>query len=328
MRRREFITLLGGAAAWPVAARAQQAEKVRRIGVFQTVAENDPEIQVRLTALSQALRDLGWTEGRNLQVELRGVAGGIERIRAAAAELVSYHPDLLHVASTQGVQEMLRQTQTIPIVFVNIGDPVETGLVASLARPGGNATGFMNIEPSMGGKWLELLKEAAPSTKRVLILVNSGNDANRGAARIIESVAPSFGVEVSSVEVSDGAEIERAIETSAREANVGLIVSAGIPINDRRKLIFALAGRYRLPALYYFRYFVANGGLMSYGPDVNDLYRRSASYVDRILKGEKPGDLPVQAPTKYELVVNINAAKAIGLTMPESLLVRADEVLE
>jgi putative ABC transport system substrate-binding protein len=223
---------------------------------------------------------------------------------------------------------MLRQTQTIPIVFVNIGDPVETGLVASLARPGGNATGFMNIEPSMGGKWLELLKEAAPSTKRVLILVNSGNDANRGAARIIESVAPSFGVEVSSVEVSDGAEIERAIETSAREANVGLIVSAGIPINDRRKLIFALAGRYRLPALYYFRYFVADGGLMSDGPDVNDLYRRSASYVDRILKGEKPGDLPVQAPTKYELVVNINAAKAIGLTMPESLLVRADEVLE
>jgi putative ABC transport system substrate-binding protein len=329
MQRREFVGLLGSASAvWPLAARAQQGQRIRRVGVFMSLAENDPELQARLAILLPALRDLGWMEGRNLRIELRTIANGIERMRAAVAELISLNPDILYATNTQIVQELQRQTQTIPIVFVNIADPVETGVVASLAQPGGNATGFMNTENTMGGKWLQLIKEVDPSIKRVLVLVNSGNDGNRGAARIIESAASSLGVQLSSVEVGDGGEVERAIEAFAREPSGGLIVTPGFPINDRRKLIFALAARYRLPAVYIFRFFVADGGLMSYGPDVNDMFRRSASYVDRILRGEKPGDLPVQAPVKYELVVNLNAAKAIGLSIPESLLVRADEVIE
>jgi putative ABC transport system substrate-binding protein len=221
-----------------------------------------------------------------------------------------------------------RQTWSIPIVFANITDPVETGVVASLARPGGNATGFMGREPALAGKWLELLKEVAPGVNRVLVLVNSGSDANLIESRAVEAAAPSFGVQVSLGTVRDASEIESAIEAIARAPNAGLIISGGIPINDRRKLIFALASRYRLPAVYQFRFFVVDGGLLSYGPDILDMYRRSATYVDRILKGEKPSDLPVQGPVKYELVINLNAAKAIALTVPPTLLALADVVIE
>jgi putative ABC transport system substrate-binding protein len=330
MNRREFITLLGGAAAtWPLAARAQPGEWLRRVSVVMSLAENDPEAQARVAALARGLRDLGWTEARNLRIEHRGiVGGGIDRIRVAVAELVTSNPDLVHAANTAVVQELQRQTRSIPIVFVSIVDPVETGIVASLARPGGNATGFMNQEPALSGKWLELLKEVAPGVDRVLVMVNSGSDANLIELRAVEAAAPSFGVQVSSGTVRDASEIESAIEAIARAPNAGLIITPGIPINDRRKLIFALAARHRLPAVYRDRLFTVDGGLLSYGPNILDMYRRSVTYIDRILKGEKPGDLPVQAPVKYELVINLNAAKAIGLTVPPTLLARADEVIE
>jgi putative ABC transport system substrate-binding protein len=329
MRRREFVGLVGGTAAWPLAAGAQQNARVRRVGVIMGLAENDPEFQPRIAVLVRGLRDLGWTEGRNLRIESRGIAGGgIERIRAAVADVVASNPDVVHATPTQIVQELRRQTRIVPIVFALLGDPVDTGVVASLARPGGNITGFMSVEPAMGGKWLELLKEIAPGVDRVLVMVNDGNEANQSALRAVQAAAPYFGVQVLPAAVRDARDIERTIEAVAREPNAGLIINAGVPISDRRKLIFALVGRYRLPAVYTFRFFVADGGLMSYGPDVLDIYRRSAAYVDRILRGEKPGDLPVQAPVKYELVVNVNAAKAIGLTIPETFLVRATEVIE
>jgi putative ABC transport system substrate-binding protein len=328
MNRREFITVLGGAGAWPLAARAQ-GERVRRVSVVMSLAENDPEAQARVAALARGLRDLGWMEGRNLRIEHRGiVGGGIDRIRAAVAELVVSNPDLVHTNNTPIVQELQRQTRSIPIVFAGMSDPVETGVVASLARPGGNATGFMTDEPALSGKWLELLKEIAPGVNRVLVLVNSGSDGNLFELRTIEAAAPASGMQVSSATVRDAREIESAIETIARTPNAGLIVTPGIPLNDRRKLIFALASRYRLPAVYMYRFFTVDGGLLSYGPDMLDMCRRSATYVDRILKGEKPGDLPVQVPVKYELVINLNAAKAIALTVPPTLLALADEVIE
>jgi putative ABC transport system substrate-binding protein len=330
MRRRDFITLLSGAAAaWPLAARAQPSEGVRRVSVLMSFTANDPEAQARLAALARGLRDLGWTEGRNLRIEYRGiVGGGIDRVRAAIAEVLASNPDLVHANNTAILQELQRQTRSIPIVFADVVDPVETGVVASLARPGGNATGFMNNESALAGKWLELLKEVAPGVNRVLVLVNSGSDANLIELRAIEAAAASFGVQVSSGTVRDGSEIESAIEAFGPTPNAGLIVTTGIPINDRRKLIFALASRYRLPAVYKFRYFAVDGGLLSYGPDILDMYRRSVTYVDRILKGEKPSDLPVQAPIKYELVINLNAAKAIGLAIPSSLFALATEVIE
>jgi putative ABC transport system substrate-binding protein len=329
LRRREFIAALGSAVAWPVAARAQPGERLRRVSVLSSLTENDPEMQARVAALARGLRDLGWTEGRNLRVEYRGiVSGGIDRIRATVAEVVASNPDVVWANNTTIVQELQRQTRSIPIVFVSLTDPVETGVVASLARPGGNATGFMNHEPALSGKWLELLKEVAPGVNRVLVLVNSGSDANLIELRTIEAAAASFGVQVSSGTVRDASEIESAIEAIGRTPNAGLIITSGIPITDRRKLIFALASRYRLPAVYNFRFFAVDGGLLSYGPGDLDMYRRSATYVDRILKGEKPGDLPVQAPVKYELVINLNAAKAIGLLVPPTLLARADEVIE
>jgi putative ABC transport system substrate-binding protein len=241
---------------------------------------------------------------------------------------VASNPDVVLGNATPIIQELQRQTRSIPIVFASIIDPVEIGVVASLARPGGNATGFMNMEPALSGKWFELLKEVAPGVNRVLVLVNSGSDANLIELRAIEAASASFGVQVSSATVRDASEIENAIELVGRAPNAGLIVTPGFPINDRRKLIFALASRYRLPGVYMWRYFAVDGGLLSYGPDSSDMYRRSATYVDRILKGEKPGDLPVQAPVKYELVINLNAAKAIGLTVPQSILLRADEVIE
>jgi putative ABC transport system substrate-binding protein len=329
MNRRDLITILGGAAAWPIAARAQQGDRIRRVSVLMSLAENDPEAQARFAALARGLRDLGWTEGRNLRIEYRGiVGGGIDRVRAAVAEVVASSPDLIHANNTAIMQELQRQTRSIPIVFAGLVDPVETGVVVSLARPGGNATGFMNDEPALSGKWLELLKEVAPGVNRVLVLVNSGSDANLVELRAIEAAAPSLGVQVSSRTVRDASEIESAIEAISHTPNAGLIVTAGIPINDRRKLIFALASRYRLPAVYLFRFFTVDGGLLSYGPDMLDMYRRSVTYIDRILKGEKPGDLPVQAPVKYELVINLYAAKAIGLAIPPTLIARADEVIE
>ena len=301
MRRREFIAGLG-AAAWPLGAKAQQSDQVRRIGVLISLAESDAEAQARLAALAQGLREFGWTEGRNYRFEFRGIAGGgMDRIRAAVAQLVASSPDVVHATNTLIVQELQRQTRTVPIVFASISDPVDTGVVASLAHPGGNATGFQNVEPQFAGKYLQLLKEVAPGLNRVLVMVNAGNDANQSILRVIEALAPTFGVQVSSAAVRDAAEIESAIEAIARQPNAGLIIPAGIPINDRRKLNFALAARYKLPAFYLFRFFVVDGGLMSYGPDILDIYRRSAAYVDRILKGEKPGDLPVQVPVKYEL---------------------------
>jgi putative ABC transport system substrate-binding protein len=327
IQRRHFITLLGSAAAWPLAARGQ--ERLRRISVLGSLTQTDPEGQARVAALTRGLRDLGWTEGRNLRIEYRGiVGGGIDRIRAAVAEVLASNPDLVHATTTPIVQELQRRTRSIPIVFVSVFDPVEIGVVESLARPGGNATGFMNVEPALDGKRLELLKAVAPDVNRVLVLGNSGSDANLIDLRVIEAAAPSFGVRVLSGIVRDGSEIESAIEAVARTPNAGLIVNAGIPINDRRKLIFALASRHRLPAVYSLRFFAVDGGLLSYGPDVLDMYRRSVTYVDRILKGEKPGDLPVQAPVKYDLVINLNAAKAIGLTVPPTLLALADEVIE
>jgi putative ABC transport system substrate-binding protein len=329
IRRRQFITLLGGAAAWPLAARGQPGERVRRLSVLTNLTENDPQAQARLAVLARGLRELGWTEGRNLRIEQRGiVGGGIDRIRAAVAEVVASNPDVVFANNTTIVQELQRQTRSTPIVFAGLNDPVETGVVASLARPGGNATGFMNHETALSGKWLELLKEVAPSVNRVLVLVNSGSDANLIELRAIEAAAASFGVQVSSGTVRDASEIESAIGDIGRTPNAGLIITAGIPTTDRRKLIFALASPYRLPAVYNFRFFTVDGGLLSYGPDDLDMYRHSATYVDRILKGEKPANLPVQGPVKYELVINLNAAKAIALTVPPTLLARADEVIE
>jgi putative ABC transport system substrate-binding protein len=329
IRRREFITLLGGAGAWPIGAGSQQRERMRRVSVVMGLANNDPEAQARLTSLTRGLRDLGWTEGRNLRVEYRGiVGGGSDRIRVSVAEVVLSMPEVLYGTNTAIVQELQRQTRSIPIVFANLTDPVETGVVASLARPGGNATGFMDHEPAISGKWLQFLKEVAPGLNRVLVLVNAGSDANLIDLRAVEAAAPSLGLQVSSSTVRDASEIENAIKASGRKPNLGLIITSGIPINDRRELIFALASRYRLPAVYANRFFAVDGGLMSYAPDLLDEYRRSATYVDRILKGERPGDLPVQAPVKYELVINLNAAKAIGLTVPPTLLAIADEVIE
>ena len=329
-RRKFLATLLGGVAvAWPLAARAQPGGRMRRVSVLMSFAENDPEAQSRLGALAQGLRDLGWTEGRNLRIEYRAIVGGsIDRIRAAVAEVVASNPDLVHTNNTPIIQELQRQTRSIPIVFASVIDPVKTGVVLSLARPGSNATGFTNQEPALSGKWLELLKEVAPGVNRVLVLANSGSEANLIELREIEAAAAFSGVQVSSGIVRDAGEIESAIEAIGRTPNAGLIITPGIPINDRRKLIFALANRYRLPAVYIFRFFAVDGGLLSYGPDILDQYRRSATYVDRILKGEKPSDLPVQAPVKYELVINLNAAKAIGLDVPPALLARADEVIE
>jgi putative ABC transport system substrate-binding protein len=326
LQRRDFITLLGGAAAWPLAARAQRGDRVRRLSVLMSLAENDPEAEARRAALARGLRDLGWIEGRNLRTEYSGIEG-IDLVRAKVAEVVASSPDVVHTNNTMIVQELQRQKRSIPIVFAGIADPVETGVVESLPRPGGNGTGFMNHEPALVGKRLELLKEIAPGLNRVLLLMNN-SPANVIELPTIEAAGKSFGVQVSSGIVRDAREIESAIEGIAGTPNTGLIVFAGILINDRRKRIFELASHHRLPAVYTYRYFTADGGLLSYGPDNLDMHRRSATYIDRILKGEKPGDLPVQGPVKFELVINLNAAKAISLAVPPTLLARADEVIE
>jgi putative ABC transport system substrate-binding protein len=332
IRRREFICFLGGAAAaplllWPLNGRAQQRNRVRLIGVSMNADE--PTTQARIARLARSLQELGWIDGRNIRIEHRSSAIALARFPATAAELIALNPDVIVATNTPFVQELQRQTKTIPIVFINLGDPVETGLVASLARPGGNVTGFMNYLPVVAGKWLELLKEAAPTVNRVLVLVNSGNKANENLARVAEASGPSLGLRVTSAALRDIADILAAIETVAAEPNAGLVGLPGTPLSDRgRGTVHALADRYRLPAIYGGRAEPASGGLMSYGADTEDMWRLAAPYVDRILKGEKSGDLPVQAPVKYELVVNLKAAKAIGLTIPEAFLLRADEVIE
>ena len=329
IRRREFITLLGGAAVvWPVAAHAQLPEQVRRISVLMDGDESDATLQAFIIALGAGLQKLGWIEGQNVRIESRWAAGDFGRIRKYAAEFIAVPADVVLTGNTPVVQELQRQTQTIPIVFVALGDPVATGVVASLARPGGNATGFMNPQPSISGKWLELLKEIAPLVNRVTVLVNAGNIANTSRLRAIQQSAPSLGVEVSSIDIRDAGDIERALESVAREPNGGLIVTPGAPISDHRKVIFALANTNRLPAVYPYRYYAAEGGLMSYGSEPLDMWQRAASYVDRILRGEKPADLPVQEPTVYSLAVNLRTAKALGLEVPPTLLARADEVIE
>jgi putative tryptophan/tyrosine transport system substrate-binding protein len=329
MRRREFITLLSGAAAaWPLAARAQQGERVRRIGVLMNLAADDPEGQGRLAAFLQGLQQLGWTAGRNLQIDTRWVAGNADHIRKHAAELVALAPDVILSTGTAVAGPLLQATRTVPIVFVQVVDPVGAGFVASLARPGGNATGFTTFEYGIGAKWLELLKEIAPSVTRAAIIRDPAITAGIGQFGAIQSVAPLVGIEVNPVDVRDAGEIERAMTAFARVSNGGLIVTGSTLAIVHRELITTLAARHRLPAIYSQRVFVTGGGLISYGPDRVDQYRRAAGYVDRILKGEKPADLPVQQATKVELFLNLKTAKALGVTVPPQLLARADEVIE
>jgi ABC-type uncharacterized transport system substrate-binding protein len=328
MKRRAFITLLGGAAAWPLAAYAQQGERMRRIGLLQTTGADDPEGQARNAAFRQGLQQLGWTNGRNVRIEYRWTAGDADRIRRYAAELAALVPDVILASGSATVGPLLQATRTVPIVFVNVPDPVGAGFVDSLARPGGNATGFILFEYGLSGKWLELLKQIAPGVTRAAVLRDPALTSGTGQFAAIQSVAPSLGVEVSPVNVSDGGEIERAVTAFARVLNGSLIVTASGLATVHRDLFVTLAARHRLPAVYPSRFYVTAGGLISYGPDIIDQYRRAAGYVDRILKGEKPADLPVQAPTKYELVINLRTAKALGLKIPESFLLRADEVIE
>jgi putative tryptophan/tyrosine transport system substrate-binding protein len=329
MKRREFITLLGSAATWPLAARAQQPEMVRRIGVLSNAVADSPGDQARLAAFLTGLEQLGWTNGRNLRIDHRWSAGEPERIRRNVAELVALAPDvILSSGGTVAIAALQRAAPTVPIVFAGIADPVGAGLVESLAHPGGNTTGFTVQEYGFGAKWLELLKEIAPAVKRAAVLREAGTAPGGGQFAAIQAVAPALGIELSPVGLSGADEIERVVTAFARSPNGGLIVTGSGAATVHRDLIVALAARHKLPAIYYERFFVAAGGLISYGPDYLDQHRRAATYVDRILKGEKPSDLPVQAPTKYELVINLKTAKALGIDVPPTLLARADEVIE
>jgi len=328
MQRREFITLLSGAAmAWPLAAHAQQTERVRRIGVLIPFTATDPEAKARNVVFEQSLQQLGWTVGRDLQIDYRSPGGEAASIRRSAAELVALAPDLIMTVGSATMGPVQQATRTIPIVFVNLADPVGAGFVQSLARPGGNATGFTNFEYSMSGKWVELLKQIAPYVTRAAVLRDPTSAAGIGQFSAIQSIAQSLGVVLTPFSVRDAGEIERDVAAFARSGNGGLIVTAG-GTAFRRDLIIGLASRHKLPAVYPFRYYAKDGGLITYGPDPRDSIRRAAAYVDRILKGEKPADMPVQAPTKYELVINLKTAKALGLSIPPALLARADEVIE
>jgi putative tryptophan/tyrosine transport system substrate-binding protein len=329
IRRRELIVVLlggGAAAARPLAAPAQQRERMRRIGVLMNLAADDPEGQARLTAFVHGLQQLGWTDGRNFRIDYRWAAGHSGAFHRYAQELLALAPDVILASATPSVQALQNATRTVPIVFALVADPVGAGIVESLARPGGNTTGFTPMEYGMGAKWLELLKEIAPRVTRVAVL----RDLTIGLGQLgaIQAVAPSFGVELRAGGVSDAGEIERTVAAFAGSPNAGLIVTASTSGAVHRNLITMLAARHRLPAVYPFRYFVTDGGLISYAASTIDIYRRAATYVDRILKGEKPADLPVQAPTKYELVINLKTAKALGLEIPPTLLARADEVIE
>jgi putative tryptophan/tyrosine transport system substrate-binding protein len=329
MRRREFISLLGGAAAaWPLAARAQQGERMRRIGVLMNVAADDPEAPARVGAFSQGLAELGWTIGRNVRIDYRWYAGNADAARKYAAELVVLVPDVMLASGTLGVTAIQQVAPPVPIVFTLVADPVGAGFVNSLARPGGNATGFMLFEYSLSAKWLELLKEIAPRMTRAAVLRDQTNPAGTAQFGAIQALAPSLGVQVSPINVRNANEIESGIATFARTPNGGLITTGSAAATVHRHLITKLAAQYKLPAIYSNRLSVAEGALISYGPDRVDQYRRAAGYIDRILKGEKPADLPVQVPTKYELVINLKTAKALGLDVPATLLARADEVIE
>jgi putative ABC transport system substrate-binding protein len=326
-KRRKFLTLLGGAAAWPLAARAQQDERVRRIGVLLPHDQDSPVAQARIAVL-QELQQLGWTDGRNVEIDIRWAGPNAEKLRKHAAELAKLAPDVILANGSVVVAPLLQATRTVPIVFVVVPDPVGGGFVNSLARPGGNATGFVQFEYGLSGKWLELLKEIAPRVTRAAVLRDAAIPAGTGQFGAIQSVAPSVGMEVSPVNIRDAGEIERAVADFARSPNGGVIVTGSALAQLHRNLIITLAARHKLPAVYFERFFVTVGGLISYGPDLVDQYRRAAGYVDRILRGEKPADLPVQAPTKYETVINLKTAKTLGLEIPPTVLARADEVIE
>jgi ABC-type uncharacterized transport system substrate-binding protein len=328
MRRRTFISLVGSAAAWPLAARAQQREQMRRIGVLMNLGSDDAEGQARNAAFLQGLQELGWTVGRNVRIEYRWGAGDAELFRRHASELVALAPDVILAGGGVVVPSLLQATRTVPIVFTGTPDPVGAGFVESLARPGGNATGFTIFEYGISGKWLELLKEIAPHVTRAAVIRDPALAAGLGQWGAIQSVAPSLGVEVRPLGVRDADEIERVVTAFARSSNGGLIVTGSALAIVHRELITTLAARHRLPAVYNLRLFVTVGGLISYRPDSIDPYRRAAGYVDRILKGEKPAELPVQAPTKFELVINLKTAKSLGLDIPTTVLARADEVIE
>jgi putative ABC transport system substrate-binding protein len=326
--RREFVSLIGGAAAWPQVARAQQPDQIRRIGILMNLAADDPEASARVSALAQTLQQLGWIDGRNVRIDYRWNAADADRSRKSAAELIGLSPDVILASATPATQALQQATHTVPILFVNVVDPVGAGFVDSLAQPGGNITGFTLYEYGISAKWLELLKEIAPWVKRAAVLRSATEASGIGQYAVVLAAAPSVQVEVRPIGVKEPGEIERAVTAFAGVSNGGLIVTASTLAGIHRKLIIELAVRHRLPAVYPFRYYPTGGGLISYGPDTVDSYRRAAGYLDRILKGEKPADLPVQAPTKYELVINLKTAKTLGLDIPATVLARADEVIE
>jgi putative tryptophan/tyrosine transport system substrate-binding protein len=328
MKRRNFMSLLGGAAAWPFAARAQQPEPMRRVGVLMQIAEGDAESKIQVAEFLRELRELGWVVGRNVKLDTRWAGGDSDRIRKYAAELVALAPDVVLASGGTVVGALQQASRTVPIVFVNVTDPIGRGYVASLAEPGGNATGFTSFEFGIGGKWLELHKQIAPGVARVAVLRDPVITAGMGYLAAIHALAPSFGVEVSPVDVRVKSDMERAIAAFARTPNGGLIVTPDPAAIAHREVIIALASQYRLPAIYPFRYFAAEGGLISYGPNAIEQFRRAASYADRILKGEKPGNLPVQAPTKFELAISLKTAKALDVAVPQMLVSRADELIE
>jgi putative tryptophan/tyrosine transport system substrate-binding protein len=327
MRRRDALVLLGAAAAWPMAAKAQQREHVHRIGLLNILGKDDPEAQARTTIFEQTLAELGWTVGRDLKIETRQIGGDVENLRRYATELVALEPDAILSVGSITVAPLQQLTRTIPIVFVNVPDPVGAGFVESMAHPGGNITGFSNFEYSMSGKWAELLKQVAPNVTRALVFRDPTSAAGIGQFAAVRSVAQSLGVELTPVDVRDNKEIERSVAAFTRSDRGGVMVTTG-GTAAHRKLFISLAARYKLPSVYPYRYYVIDGGLISYGPNTHDPIRRAAGYVNRILKGEKPADMPVQAPTKYELIVNLKTAKALGLSIPQSLVSTADEVIE
>ena len=328
MRRRDFFTLLGGAAAWPLAARAQQGERVRRIGVLTNLDEADPELKGWLTAFQVELQKLGWAQGRNISFEYRWPGSDEQRLQSSAADLVKAAPDVIFAAATPALVALYRESRSLPIVFVQVSDPVKLGFVASLARPGGNMTGFTTFEYPVGGKWLELLKDTAPGRTRVAVLLDPSNPSGLAYLQGVEAAAASLGVQLTHADVHNAADIERAISDFAQQPNGALVVAPTAATILHRNLIVTLAARHRLPAVYPYRFFASSGGFISYGVDLAEQYRQAAGYVDRILRGANPGELPVQLSSKFELVVNLKTAKALGLTIPEPFLQHAGEVIE